>query len=104
MSCPKCGSDNLGFGGKYIIKRTRIKIQRFICNDCEHNFVRRTKAYRKRISFKIRDKITELYKTKKPYKNKFDPLKKKTYSTREIARMLNVSKSFVYNVIKKNDR
>lgn len=104
MKCPKCRSNNFVLGGKYAIKRTKIRIQRFRCKDCGHNFVRRTRMYRAKISFKIRDEIIKMYRTKKPYKNKFDVLKKKTYSTREIARRLNVSKSFVHSVVKKDEK
>lgn len=102
MPCPKCGNNNIILGGKYKIKRTHIVIQRFRCKSCRHSFIRRTKTYRKRIPFKIRNEIIKLYRTKKPYKNKFNGLKKQTFSTREIARRLNVSKSFVHKIIKEN--
>lgn len=102
MPCPKCGGINIVLGGKYRIKRSNIPRQRLRCKDCGKTFIIKTKSYRKRVLLKIRRQIISLYKTKKPYKNVFDNLHKKTYSTREIAKILNVSKSFVHNVIKKD--
>lgn len=63
-------------------------------------FIIRDVNFRKKISFKIRDQVLRLYRTKKPHKTKFDGMKKNTYSTREIAQMLNVSKSFVGVIVK----
>lgn len=103
MPCPKCKSNNITLGGKYTVKRTRIKIQRFRCKDCDHSFVRRTNTYKQRIPLKIRKKIIELSKIKSYHKSKFDNSQKRTHSTREIARKLDVSKSFVHDVIKENN-
>lgn len=105
MSCPKCGGNDIVLGGKYKVKRTRILIQRLRCRDCNATFVVKNKNFKKRIGIRIRKKILSLYKTRKPNVNKFDGTHKRTFSTREVARMLGVSKSFVHKVIsdKKQD-
>lgn len=104
MPCPKCGSTNIGSGGKYKAKKKSSIKYRLRCRDCKHSFILRTKTYRKKIPIKIREKIIKLYKTNKGYINKFDNLKKTTYSTREIAEILNVSSSFVWDIIKKIEK
>ena len=99
MSCPKCKSTKIVKAGKYQIKRMGVH-HRWRCKNCNHHFIVRTLNYRKKIPVHIRDKILKLYKTKKLIINKYDNLKKQTYSTREIAEMLNLSKAFVASVIK----
>lgn len=103
MPCPKCGGVNFVLGGTYKIARSVRLNQRLKCRDCKTTFTVRTKSFGKKIPLDTRKKIIALYKTKKPYKIKFDSLRKSTYSTREIAKKLNVSKSFVYNVIKESE-
>lgn len=98
--CPKCSSTNINKAGMYRIKRTNIARERFRCKDCGFCFTARTSMFRKKIPFYLKKKILKLYKTKKFYINKFDALKKQSFSTREIAKMLGVSKSFVHKVIK----
>ena len=100
MPCPKCGGINFVLGGKFKTKMSNRLRQRLRCKDCKTLFIVRNKTFKLKIPFKIRNKILSLYRTKKPYKNKFDCLHKSTYSTREIAKMMDVSKSFVYKVIK----
>ena len=104
MSCPKCGSNKIGLGGTYNVKRTTIKIVRLRCKRCEHSFVRKNLMYRKKKHISIRKKILKLWKTKKLDINKYYATRKKTYSTREIARMLNVSKTYVWSVVKSQDK
>lgn len=58
--------------------------------------------FRKKVPIKIRKRILELWKTRKYDINKFDNRKKRTYSTRDIARKIGVSKSFVWEIVKKN--
>lgn len=101
MPCPKCNGIDIVLGGRYKIKRSKMPRQRLKCNRCKATFIIKTESYRKKVSLDTRKKIISLYKTKKPYKSRFGNLHKDTYSTREIAKMLDVSKSFVYEVIKK---
>lgn len=95
MPCPKCNSIEIVIVGK-VKEKPRYK-----CKKCGKTYIVRTGMYRQKISPFIKYKILELYKTEKLSINKYDYFKKKTYSTREIARILNVSKSFVHKVIKK---
>ena len=102
MSCPRCNSTEVVQAGNYKELRNRYSENkhRFRCKKCKCSFINRTLDYRKRISYRIRTKIKKLYKQKKMFINKYDGLKKKTYSTREIANMLKLSPSFVHQVVK----
>lgn len=100
MSCPKCGNVNFVSAGTYSIKRTNIPIQRMRCKDCGVCFTLRTSMFHKKVPIKLRKKVLKLWKTRKYNTSKFDSHRKRTYSTRDIARMLKVSKSFVWDVIK----
>ena len=56
-----------------------------------------------RLTAETRQKIIQMYHTYKSTKNKYDKMKKSTYSTREIARMTGVSSSAVSKIILKNN-
>lgn len=99
MPCPKCESYWLVKKGNYKTKKRIIK-KRYKCKDCGLIFVERNENFRQKLEPMIKLKIMSLWKTKKGFVNKFDNLKKETYSTREIAKKLNVSKSFVHQLIK----
>jgi len=99
MPCPDCSNIHIVRAGTYHTKTGRFR-QRLRCKSCHKIFIFDPIKFNKKIPLDIRNKILELYQTKKPRTNKFDPYKKKTYSTREIARKLNVGKSFVHDVIK----
>ncbi len=49
----------------------------------------------------VKEKIIRLYSEEKGFVKKYDPFKKTTYSMREIAKMLNVSDSFVAETLKR---
>jgi len=102
MPCPKCGSIDIVSAGKYSINRTKKPISRLKCKKCKSQFTVRTSMFKKQIPLKIRKKVLKLWRTKKPNKNKFDGLKKKTYSIREISKLLGVSKTYVWGVVKEN--
>lgn len=104
MPCPRCNGLNIIRAGHYHTKRSSIAKQRLRCQDCKKTFIVRNGTYKRKIKEKIRREIIKLYRTKKPYKNKFDALNKATYSTREIAMRLDVSKSFVHQVISKKTK
>lgn len=76
-----------------------IRRQRFKCKKCGSLFVRKDITFKKKISIDMRLKIVRLYKTPKNYISIYDPLRKKTYSTREIAKMLDISKSAVHKIV-----
>lgn len=103
MQCLKCKSTDVKKAGMYRIKRTNIARERFRCKNCGFSFTVRTTMFRKKISIHLIKKILRLWKTEKPNKNKFDGTGKITYSTREIARLLGVSKTYVWNVVKKEE-
>lgn len=94
MPCPKCGNINIGKWGKYKGRR------RYVCKDCNYHFIIRTGMYKKRIPINTRYEILKLFETKKGFINKYDNLKKETYTIREIARMLKLKKSFVNNIVR----
>ena len=101
MPCPKCGSIDIVYAGKYFINRTNIPIPRLRCKNCNSCFTLRNSMLGKKIPLGIRKKVLRLWKTKKPNKNKFDALRKKTYSTRDISQLVGVSKSYVWEIVKK---
>jgi transposase-like protein len=99
MSCPKCDGTHIIYGGFFY--RKDGKKQRYKCYDCGKSFIVKTIGYRNKIPFRIRKKILRLYKTRKGYIGQFDSHKKGTYSTREIAKIVGVSKSVVWSIIQK---
>lgn len=99
MPCPKCNGVYIVLAGSYKVKRTNRKRIRMRCKDCKCHFTLRDNIFRKKLGLNIRHKILELYKTKKYHINKFDPMRRDRYSTREVATILNVSKSFVHSVV-----
>ena len=99
MACPRCSSERISNSGGYNIKRTKFKILRFRCLDCNKSFVFKNIQYRKRISFRIKKNIVKLYSTRKPVVNKYDNKKSDTYSTREVAKIVGLSKSYVHKVV-----
>lgn len=103
MPCPNCKGISIVRGGTYLTEN-KEKRQRLKCKTCKKTYT--FDPTYKRISEDIREKILKLYKTKKKHKNKFDCMKKDTYSTREVSKKLNVSKSFVHTVVKgdKNEK
>lgn len=101
MPCPKCGSIDIISAGEYHIDRTSIPIKRLKCKECGAKFTLRSVMFHKQLPIQVRKKVLRLWKTRKYNTNKFDRYKKRTYSTRDIARMLNISKSYVWDVVKK---
>ena len=99
MPCPNCNSINITYAGKYKNGNGLLK-HRMLCKDCKSNFILRTPMYKKKIPLKVRNKIIQLSKTDKGFIGKYDGLKKKTYSTREISSIVGVSKSYVFDIIK----
>jgi len=98
--CPKCNTETLNTRGKYSISRTQIAQRRFMCKKCNYNFTERTGEHRKKIITWKRIQVLRLYRKQKDYVNKYDNKKSETYSTREIAKILKVSKTFVWDIIK----
>jgi len=100
MGCYRCGSEHITLKGSFknvLLNKVRIRLE---CKDCGYNFIFRDNNYNKKIPYRIRQKIIELYKTDKNYVRKYDRLKKPTYSTREIAEMFNVSRNTVYQIVR----
>ena len=97
----------IGCGTNHIIKiRTRELLHRnkiidYHCRHCNKYFSN-SRFKHKKISQRLISEIRGLSNIKKGYINKYDNLKKPTYSTREIAKMLNVGKTFVWEVLRKN--
>ena len=98
MNCPKCKGNKVVKQGLIKTKVTNVAKQRYRCKKCKSNFVERDLNYRKKTPLWLRDQIKRLYGAKRGYVNKLS--KKDTYSTRDIAKKFNVSKSFVWNVVK----
>lgn len=98
--CPRCNSNVTIKRGNYRIHRTQTAQRKFYCKDCKHSFTERNVDFKRKIPLWIRQKIISLYNKNKGYIRKYDAFKKQTYSIREIAKMLNVSWSFVGNIIK----
>jgi len=101
IKCPKCSYQKSVYLTSYKIKRTSIAQRRFKCLKCKALFTERTEDLRKKYPAWIREQIIRLYNKKKGYIRKFDCMKKLTYSTREIAKMLDISRSGVHKVIQR---
>lgn len=105
MLCKHCGSNNTGTRGVYRKKDEDRQSYRYGCNDCKKFFIIRTQfeSFR-RFPDLVREKVIALSRSDKGYINKFDNSKKSIYSTREIARLLGISKSYVQRVIAEDRR
>lgn len=99
MKCYKCNG-KVRKKGKYRINRTNIAQQRYYCRKCDYYFIEQKEDVRKKIPMWIRQQILRLSMKEKGYIRKYDRTSKTTYSIREIAKMLNVGKSFVSQIIK----
>ena len=99
MECHKC-NNKVRKKGKYRINRTSVAQQKYYCRKCNYYFIERNEDIRKKIPMWIRHQILRLSKKEKGYIRRYDRSRKTTYSVREIARMLNISKSFVSQIIK----
>ena len=98
MSCPKCNSENIVARGFYVTKLYK-KRYRYNCKDCNRWF-----TIGKRINgltLKQENEIIRLSKRKNPYISKHDNRKKKTYSMREIERIMGVNAELISKVLKK---
>lgn len=100
MICPMCK-------GTYIQKRgfrtwKDKKVQEYRCMNCKHIFT----LFRRRLSeipIELKEKVLELSHTMKPFINKYDQLKKVTYSTRDIAKLQGLGHSTIARIIKEMD-
>lgn len=99
IPCPHCKHDEVVYLTSYRIKRTAVAQRRFKCLNCKVMFTERTADFGRERPMWIRQQIIRLYSKNKGFINKFDNKKKLTYSTRDIAAMLDVSKSFVQKVL-----
>ena len=100
IQCPKCDSNKATKKGSYNIKRTVAAQRRFLCKNCNYNFTERTPQFNFKIPLWIRQQIIRLSRKNKGYIKKHDPLKKLTYNAREIAKILDIGKTFAYIIIK----
>ena len=104
MNCPKCNSYSVK-SGKYFINRTNLAQQRYLCRNCKYTFTERSPSLNKIIPYWKIQQILRLNKIQKGHFNKYDASRKTTYSTREIGKMLDLSYSYVANIIRnKNEK
>jgi len=105
MVCPKCGSENISSAGFYVTKLYN-KRNRFRCKDCGRMFV--IGNFMKILSTKKEKEIIRLSKRTNPHASKFDGRKDygnrkiRTYSIREIEKIMKVGRSTIGKVLKKN--
>ena len=97
MSCPRCGGENIVSAGFYVTKLYK-KRNRFRCKDCGRNFI--VGKHLNKISLKQEKEIIRLSKRINPYASKFDNRKKKTYSIREIEKIMGISHFTIERVLK----
>lgn len=108
LVCPYCSKNpfnevnKITYEGRYYVKSLNNYEQRYLCLLCKKSFINRKHIKIRKYDENIKKKIVELYNTKKDYINKFDMMKKTTYSTREISKLTGVSKSVVANLTKNN--
>ena len=99
ISCPKCKQFHKQKRGFRILKNRKKQI--YCCMNCRHIFAPPNSKIGI-LTNEMKQKIIELYHTWKPFRNKYDPMKKTTYSTREIGRMMGITSKTVSNVININ--
>ena len=102
INCPKCKSAEIIKWGNYIIKRTIVSQRKFKCKKCNSCFTERTDSFRFKTPLWVKQQVLRLYDKEKGFVNKYDRLKKTTYSIREIAKMLKIDKGTVHYVVRKS--
>lgn len=103
MSCPRCFSEKIVSAGFYVTKLFR-KRSRFRCNDCGRNFI--IGRYLTQISLQQEREIIRLSKKINPHASWFDNRKIgriKTYSNREIGKILGVGQDTIKKVLENNN-
>ena len=93
--CPKCCKFHTQRRGFRILKNGKKQV--YNCIECGSIFVVKPSRLRM-IDYHTKEKIVTLYHTFNPFRNKHS--NKETYSTREIARLLCLTKSSVWKIIK----
>lgn len=92
MSCPRCRGNNIESCSFYVTKKLN-KRYRWRCKDCKKTFI--VVPHLKGITVKQHKEIILLSKRKNPYASKSDHRQKKTFSTREIAKIMKISSQTV---------
>lgn len=101
IPCPRCSNKKSKYMTSYKIMRSKQKARRFECLYCKMMFTERTEDFGRKIVPKWKmEKVMEYYRIRKPSINIHDHLKKTTFSSREIASLFNVSKSFVQKTVR----
>lgn len=78
--------------------------RRYHCKKCNFHFSERNRNFGvEKHPLWIRKKILGMWSMKKSYINKYDNLRKETYSTREIAKRFDVSPSFVHRLVNEQE-
>lgn len=101
ISCPRCGSENTVFAGFYMTKLYQ-KRHRVKCKDCERHFI--IGKLQGVLTLKQEKEICILSNKINRYPSLYDPRKRKTFSLREIAKIMKISKTFVQIVLKNNKK
>lgn len=97
MSCPKCGSEKISNAGFYVTKLYK-KRNRFKCKECGRHFIAVPKI--NGLTLKQQNEIIRLSKRINPYISKYDNRKERTYSIREIERIMGISENAIAKVLK----
>jgi len=105
ISCPRCNSEHIISAGFYVTKMYN-KRYRFRCLKCNRYFVVGEKI--KGVSHKQQKEIVRLSRKRNPNVSKFDnrkegqsKYKKRTYSLREISKIMGICKETISRVLKK---
>ena len=98
MSCPKCNSEKIVKAGNYITKTFRMR-KRWKCKDCKKYFV--LTPHIGKLSQETINQIIRLSKRINSNASIYDHRKIRTYSHREISKILNVSTTEVLKILKK---
>ena len=101
LECPRCLGKKITFGSRYYVRTLNKYEQRYSCITCKKTFINRIHVTIRKYGDYTIKKVLELYNTNKGHINKYDNLKKITYSTREIAKILKISSSGVFGIIKR---
>ena len=97
MSCPRCKSENISLAGFYVTKLYQ-KRNRYRCKDCKKMFI--VGKHLDVVTLKQEKEIIRLSKRINPYTSKFSNKKQKTYSIREIVKIMKLSHTTIERVLK----
>lgn len=102
MACPKCNGERIVKAGIYITKLFHLR-QRYKCKDCKRLFVIGNYTGIN-VTLEQERQIIRLSKKINPYQSRYDHRKSKTYSLREISKIMKLPFNIISKILNKRKR